>query len=220
MLWVAGKGSHDCTYYNLITFDPDDSSTFIKTNEIFQSYDSSILGATGNIGIDKIIFDSDNDTEITANFGLAKRTCFYFNYFNISGVLGLKRKSLDFNDTVPILDQLRKNFTEHKVFSVFFDGSFEKKEGSIISNGLLFFGKHKNFSRSASKSCELKENNELITSVWVCDFKGINFIFKDPTTNNTQKAEYKENGNLIFDIGYNSIRLSKKNIKSFRKIIE
>ena len=171
-------------------FDPDSSSTCIKLYKTF-----NIQYGTGSCSgfyyIDTFKFIANKEFKL--KFGVAKNAKFDFS--EADGIIGLSRTNSDINSSF-ISMLYESKIINSKLFSFKF-----ALNNLDIPMGKLFIGKHEDFSKSNSFSCDLLNNNYENLYYWTCELQYFGL------ENNGYIISTNHSIPIIFDTGTNFIFL-------------
>ena len=186
-LWIPRKGyANESIFKN--QFDPYSSSTCYSAGEPFEvEYGKGY--AIGDYYFDYVT--CINNYLLKLKFGVAKNIDFDGGKI-VDGVVGLARNYED--DRISLINMLyREKIISSKAFSFKFYSIYENGKGSF------FIGKHEDFSKPETTSCNLLNDNYNQKRLWYCEMSGMSLELNEVTI--------KANGNhpVLFDTGTNSI---------------
>ena len=172
------------------SFDPTSSSTCIVLPEAF-----NIKYGTGECSgyycIDTIKYL--NNKQFKLKIGLAKNALFDFE--EADGIIGLSRFNGDMGTSFINRLYLEK-IIDNRMFSLKFASN-----NLHIPMGKMFIGRHDDFNKKNSFSCDLLDNNQENKFFWTCELKS----FRLERDNQLLSSNYTIN--IIFDTGTNFIFL-------------
>ena len=195
--WVADINSKtEGTSKISNSFDPTSSSTCIVLPELFDiKYGTG--ECSGYYCVDTIKYL--NNKQFRIKLGLAKKALFDFE--EADGIIGLSR--FDENMETSFINRL---YTEKVIDNRMFSLKFASNN-LHIPMGKMFIGKHYDFNKKNSFSCDLLENNEESKYFWTCELKSFGLV------NNNYLISSNYSVNIIFDTGTNFIFLPFEYIK-------
>lgn len=181
-------------------FDPNSSSSCIK---LYRPFD--IKYGTGSCSgfyyIDTIKYI--NNKEFQLKFGVAKTAKFDFS--QADGIIGLSRMNND--KTSSFISMLYESkIIDSKLFSFKFASN-----NLHLPMGKFFIGKHSDFSKKNSFSCDLLDNNFQNYYYWTCELKS--FLLQ----NSAYTLSTNHTISIIFDTGTNFIFLPYEYLKEMEK---
>ena len=179
-------------------FDPKSSSTCIILPEMF-----NIKYGTGEcLGyyfIDTIKYL--NNKQFKLKLGLAKKALFDFE--EADGIIGLSR--FFGNSDISFINRLYlEKIIDNRMFSLKFASN-----NLHIPMGKMFIGRHEDFNKKNSFSCDLLDNEGENKYFWTCELKSFNLA------NGKTLLSSNYSTNIIFDTGTNFIFLPFEYIQEF-----
>ena len=185
MTWLASKGSNDEFPINN-HYEPDLSTTDEKINKQFQI--NAGYYCKGNFWKDSFEFIENKKFPLV--FGAADET--KFNVEDIDGMIGL---AYDFeDDTCSFLKALKESgVTDSLSFSISIDENKSTKE----PKGIMYIGKHEDFSKKETVSVPLIFNQ--YKNYWVYNIEsfGLNNTYTETKSEKTFQAIFDTASNVI-----------------------
>ena len=201
LTWVADIDSQiDGTTQISNRFDPNLSSSCVKLYKSFNiKYGTGSCSGYYYIDIIKYI----NNKEFKLKFGVVKNA--QFDFSEADGILGLSRTTNDI--TTSFISMLYESkIIDSKLFSFKFASN-----NLELPMGKFFIGKHEDFYKKNSFSCDLLDNNFENLYYWTCELKSFGL----------EKNNYRITSNhsipIIFDTGTNFIFLPFEYLKEMEK---
>lgn len=172
-------------------YDPNNSSSSKHLKESFK-FEYGSGSCEGSFYKDKMKYINDKEFDIV--FGAAKQTD--FAVVDADGIIGLSRYYED-NSKSFIHMLCRGRITSSKIFSF--------KLGLNLSeySGKFYIGKHDDFNKDNVATCEMKNSNYFVKTLWACEMTSFSIL----NYNKTIKLTSKRKVTVIFDSGTNAIFL-------------
>ena len=195
--WVADASSNIAKTSKITNyFEPRTSMSCIILKEMFNlKYGTG--ECSGYYIIDNIKYL--NNKQFKLKLGLARNALFDFE--EADGIIGLSRFS-DEMDTSFINRLYLEKITDSKMFSLKFASN-----NLELPMGKMFIGRHDDFNKKNSFSCDLVERYNENKDFWICELKS----FRLQEGNQLLSSNYTVN--IIFDTGTNFIFLPFEYIK-------
>lgn len=197
--WIADINSNIKTSSQILNkFDPKSSSSCFILPEIF-----NIKYGTGECSgyycVETIKYL--NNKQFKLKLGLAKDALFDFD--QADGIIGLSRFNQDMGTSF-INRLFLEKIIDNRMFSLKFASN-----NLHIPMGKMFLGRHDDFNKKDSFSCDLIENNQENKYFWTCELKSFRL------ENGKQLLSSNYSVNIIFDTGTNFIFLPFEYMQEF-----
>ena len=202
--WVADSSSDMVTTSKISNhFNPSLSSSCVILSEMF-----NIKYGTGECSgyfiIDTIKYL--NNKQFKLKLGLARNALFDFE--EADGIIGLSR----FNDQMET-SFINRLYLEKIIDSKMFSLKFASNNLELPM-GKMFIGRHSDFNKKNSFSCDLVERNDENKCFWTCELKA----FRLQEGNQILTSNYTVN--IIFDTGTNFFFLPFEYLKDLEPNLE
>ena len=184
-------------------FDPNSSTSCQKLYESFNiKYGTG--SCSGYYYIDSIKYINNKDFKL--KFGVAKNA--NFDFTEADGLIGLSRTNKDVRASfISMLYEYK--IINSKIFSLKFASN-----SLDIPMGKLYIGKHEDFSKKNSFSCDLLNNNFENSYYWTCELQYF------ALENSNSKVSTNHTIPIIFDTGTNYIFLPYEYLQEMEKDLD